>query len=84
MTATADAGDRLKALTEQALSRSGLIQLAKSSNDFEYSNHASTNSSLGWTGPAASYLCLFYTSYAQKKAPNLRASQLAEQYTALP
>jgi len=45
----------------------------------EKSAFASSNSSLGWIGTAASPLCSFYSSYLQQKAPGTKVCHLVEQ-----
>ena len=74
-----EADEKLNALTEFYLSRPRRKEHKSYLNDIERSFFASTNSSLGWIGTAASPLCSFYASYLQQKAPDTTISDLVEQ-----
>ena len=79
MTTHTDADDKLNALTEYAISRSRRKHFDQPMNPLEKWLFASTNSSLGWIGTAASPLCSFYASYLQQKSPNTLVRHIAEQ-----
>ena len=74
-----DADDKLDSVTEYPFSRQRRKQFEQPLNQIEKSVFASTNSSLGWIGTAASPFCSFYASYMQQKAPELKVSHLIEQ-----
>jgi len=74
-----DADDKMQALNEYPISRQRRKMGEKPLNEIEKSAFASSNSSLGWVGTAASPLCSFYSSYLQQKAPGTKVCHLVEQ-----
>ena len=74
-----DADDKMDAVTEYPFSRMRRKQFDQPLNQMEKSVFASTNSSLGWIGTAASPFCSLYASYLQQKAPELKVWHLVEQ-----
>ena len=64
-----DADDKMEAVVEYPFSRMRRKQFDQPLTKIEKSVFASTNSSLGWIGTAASPFCSFYASYLQQKAP---------------
>ena len=83
MTVATDADDKLNGLMEYALSCPGQKQFDQPINELERSLFASTNSSLGWIGTAASPFCSFYASYLQQKTPETKICHLVEQQNAV-
>ena len=71
--------DKLQAVMECPISRQRRKEPELEVNAIEKGTFASINSSLGWIGIAASPLCLFYSSYLQQKAPDIKVSHLVEQ-----
>lgn len=78
-TVRTNADDKLNGLNEYYLSRYRGQQFQQTLNAIEKSHFASTNSSLGWIGSAASPICSFYASILQQKAPETAVSHLVDQ-----
>lgn len=79
MTISTDANDKLESPNENLLTRVCQNQSDEQINDFEKSIFASTNTSLAWTGSAASPFCSSYASYLQQKNPHTNVHRLVEQ-----
>ena len=82
-TVSTDADDKLNSLVEADISRTRRKEYDAPINEIERAAYASTNSSLGWIGTAASPFCSFHSSYLQQKAPNTKVSHMVEQQVLL-
>lgn len=83
MTICTNADDKLNSLNEYSPTRIRRKQSDAPLNDLEKAVFASTNSSLGWIGSAASPFFAFYASYLQQKSPETKVCHLIEQRTIL-